>query len=164
MSSPQDLEIRKAIHADLPSIVRMLADDKLGQTRESDADPIPRSYENAFEEILQSDANELLVAIAEKEVVGVFQLTFIPYLTFRGGRRAQIEGVRVDTKHRSQGIGRHMIEEAISRATEKGCHLIQLTTSKSRPEARKFYESLGFESTHEGFKQSLDTKTGVPKA
>jgi len=133
----------------------MLADDKLGRTRESFDDPPPPSYGKAFEEICASDANDLLVAVCDNRVVGVLQLTFIPYLTFRGSRRALIEGVRVDTGHRSQGIGRLMITEAISRAREIGCHLIQLTTDKSRPEAKKFYESLGFVATHEGLKLSL---------
>ena len=83
------------------------------------------------------------------------QLTFIPYLTYQGSKRALIEGVRVDSEHRSQGIGRLMISDAISRAREKGCHLVQLTTDKSRPEAKRFYESLGFVASHEGLKLSL---------
>ncbi len=155
MSSPPTIAIREAIQADLPCIVRMLADDKLGRTRESFDEPLPTSYGSAFDEISESGANELLVAVSENRAVGVLQLTFIPYLTFRGGRRALIEGFRVDSGHRSQGIGRLMISEAICRAKEEGCHLIQLTTDKSRPDAKKFNESLGFVVTHEGLKLSL---------
>ena len=155
MSSPSTILIREATRADLPCIVRMLADDKLGQTRESFEDPLPTSYRDAFDEISESDANELLVAVFENRVVAVSQLTFIPYLTFRGGKRALIEGVRVDAEHRSKGIGRLMISEAIRRAKEEGCRMIQLTTDKSRPEARKFYESLGFVASHEGLKLKL---------
>ena len=44
---------------------------------------------------------------------------------------------------------------AIARARQRGCHLLQLTTDKARPEARRFYESLGFQATHEGMKLHL---------
>ena len=155
MSSPSTILIREATLADLPCIIRMLADDKLGHAREIFDEPLPALYRDAFDKISESDANELLVAVFENRVVGVSQLTFIPYLTFRGGKRALIEGVRVDAAHRSRGIGRLMIAEAICRARDEGCHLIQLTTDKSRPEAKKFYESLGFVASHEGLKLSL---------
>jgi len=48
-----------------------------------------------------------------------------------------------------------MIKYAIQRAKDRGAHLLQLTTDKVRPEALKFYEKLGFNSTHEGMKLHL---------
>jgi ribosomal protein S18 acetylase RimI-like enzyme len=63
--------------------------------------------------------------------------------------------VRVDGKARSAGMGRAMVEHAIERARERGCHIVQLTTDKSRPEAKRFYESLGFVASHEGMKLHL---------
>ena len=89
-------------------------------------------------------------------LVGVLQLTFIPYLTYMGGWRALIEGVRVSSDARSLGIGRQLIEWAIDRARERNCHLVQLTTDKSRPDALRFYEKLGFKASHEGMKLHLD--------
>ncbi|MFT4641208.1 MAG: GNAT superfamily N-acetyltransferase [Verrucomicrobiales bacterium] len=68
---------------------------------------------------------------------------------------SKIEGVLVDKGHRSQGVGRLLITEAICRAREKSCHLVQFTTDKARSEAKKFYKSLGFEASHEGLKLSL---------
>lgn len=156
MSAPSNIEIREAVHADLPSVVRMLADDELGRTREDYRIPLPESYNKAFEEISKSDENALLVAVSEGKVVGVLQVTFIPSLTFTGGRRALLEGFRVDKAFRSMGIGRMMLEEAKKRSAKKACHLIQLTTDKSRPEAKKFYEAFGFEATHEGMKLRLN--------
>jgi len=38
---------------------------------------------------------------------------------------------------------------------QRGCRLAQLTTNRSRPDARRFYESLGFEASHEGMKLTL---------
>jgi GNAT superfamily N-acetyltransferase len=43
----------------------------------------------------------------------------------------------------------------IARARERGCHLVQLTTDKARPDARRFYEGLGFVASHEGMKIRL---------
>lgn len=33
--------------------------------------------------------------------------------------------------------------------------MVQLTTDRSRPEAKRFYESLGFKASHEGMKLHL---------
>ena len=149
------LEFRKARRADVAAIVRLLADDPLGAKRERYETPLPESYTRAFEAIDADPNNELVVACLEDEVVGVLQLTFIPYLTYQGGWRALIEAVRVDARHRSQGLGKAMFEWAIERSRDRRCHLVQLTTDKSRPEAKRFYESLGFTASHEGMKLRL---------
>lgn len=146
---------RKASAEDLPAIVRLLADDPLGAKRERYATPLPEGYLRAFKAIDADPNNELVVACLGEEVVGVLQLTFIPYLTYQGGWRALIEAVRVISKVRSKGIGKAMFEWAIARSRERGCHLVQLTTDKSRPEAKRFYESLGFSASHEGMKLFL---------
>jgi GNAT superfamily N-acetyltransferase len=146
---------RRAGPGDLPAIVRMLADDPLGAKRERFETPLPEGYLRAFEAIARDPNNELVVACIDGEVVGVLQLTFIPYLTYQGGWRALIEAVRIDSKHRSQGLGKAMFEWAIARARERGCHVVQLTTDKARADAKRFYESLGFVASHEGMKLHL---------
>ncbi|MGK0388090.1 MAG: GNAT superfamily N-acetyltransferase [Maribacter sp.] len=146
------MKFRKAEKEDLVDIVKMLAQDKLGQTREISSDPVEQSYINAFEKITE-DANQYLMVLElEEEVVGVFQLTFIPYLTYRGRSRAQVEGVRVRSDKRGLGLGEKMFLWAIEKARTEGAHLIQLTTDKKRPEAMRFYEKLGFIGSHEGMK------------
>ncbi|CAN5732870.1 GNAT family N-acetyltransferase [soil metagenome] len=57
------LEFRQATREDLPEIVRMLADDFLGATRERYENPLPESYVKAFEEIAADKNNELIVAV-----------------------------------------------------------------------------------------------------
>ncbi|HYF64229.1 MAG TPA: GNAT family N-acetyltransferase [Herpetosiphonaceae bacterium] len=151
----QPLAIRRAVRADVPAIVRLLANDPLGSQRERYADPLPASYYAAFAEIDADPRNELVVAELGGAVVGTLQLTFLPYLTFQGGTRAQIEAVRVDQRWRSRQIGRQLFEWAIERARGRGCHVVQLTTNASRPDARRFYERLGFAGTHVGMKLNL---------
>jgi ribosomal protein S18 acetylase RimI-like enzyme len=150
-----DITFRGARREDLQRIVQMLADDPLGARRERYELPLPQAYLAAFEAIDADPNNEVVVASLNGEVVGVLQITFIPGLTYQGGWRALIEGVRVDASNRSSGLGKAMIEHAIQRARERGCHLAQLTTDKSRPAAKRFYEALGFVATHEGMKLNL---------
>lgn len=152
MKEVPDIQIRPAEKGDLAPIIRMLADDPLGSQREDFKIPLPDCYIQAFQTILSDPFQELMVAIKADEVIGTFQLSFIQYLTYQGGIRAQIEAVRVRRDHRSSGIGEYMFRRAIDRAKEKGAHLLQLTTDKKRPEARKFYEKLGFVASHEGMK------------
>ena len=143
---------RRAARADVEDIVRLLADDPLGAKREEYALPLPEPYHAAFAAIDRDPNQELVVVELGGRVVGVLQLTYIPYLTYRGSRRALIEGVRVDSSLRSSGIGRRLFAWAIERAREQGCHMVQLTSDKTRPDAIRFYESLGFVASHEGMK------------
>lgn len=147
------MEFRKATIEDIPTVVEMIADDALGSTRENYTVPLPKTYYDAFDRI-DSDPNQELIVVENEEdqIIAVFQMTFIPYLTYQGGIRAQIEGVRVHKDHRGLGIGKVVFEWAIKRAQERGAHLLQLTTDKQRPDAIRFYESLGFKATHEGMK------------
>ena len=147
------MKFRKANSGDVQAIVEMIADDALGSTRENFTIPLPKTYYDAFERI-DSDNNQELMVVQneENEIIAVFQLTFIPYLTYQGGVRAQIEGVRVHKDHRGLGIGKTVFEWAINRAKDRKAHLLQLTTNKKRPDAIRFYESLGFKATHEGMK------------
>ena len=150
-----EMTFRRASRADLPEIVRLLADDPLGAKRERYELPLPASYLAAFDAIEADPNNELIVACLGGRVVGVLQLTYIPYLATLGAWRALIEGVRVDAGVRSAGIGKALFEWAIVRARERGCRIVQLTTDKSRADAKRFYEKLGFVASHEGMKLYL---------
>lgn len=151
----EELRLRPATREDVPQAIRLLADDPLGARREAYRLPLPESYYAAFDAISADPNNELVLACLEERVVGVLQVTYTPYLTYRGGWRATIEGVRVDSSLRSSGAGRKMLEWAIDRARNRGCHLVQLTSDKTRPDAIRFYEALGFVASHEGLKLHL---------
>lgn len=151
----ENLVIRRARAADLPQIIAMLADDELGHQREDTSSPINHRYRKAFDAIV-ADSNQYL-AIAELggAIAGCLQLTLIPGLSRIGLWRGQIESVRIAADHRGQGLGRKLFVWAIARCREKDCLLVQLTTDKTRQDARRFYESLGFEATHDGMKLAL---------
>lgn len=149
------LTFRQAVIDDLPYIVDMLADDPLGAARERFEVPLPNSYFAAFEAITSNPANELIVATVDDHPIGVLQMTFIPNISYQGSWRALIEGVRVSSKVRGEGVGHQLFQYAIDRARERGCMLVQLTMDKQRTEALRFYHSLGFQDTHEGLKLHL---------
>ena len=150
---PAAMTFRKAQREDVPVIIQMIANDKLGQHREHFADPLPAYYYDAFEKINAEDRQELIVAMNDNdEVIGTLQLTFLQYLTYKGGLRSQIEAVRVREDMRGEGVGHALFEWAINRSKERNVHMIQLTTDKQRPEALRFYEKLGFKNSHEGLK------------
>ncbi len=146
---------RPANAEDLSVLVKMLANDALGSEREDSSLPINQSYSEAFEAINKDPNNELIVAQTDSQIVGMMQLTFIPYLTHKGSWRCLIEGVRVSEQFRGQGLGTVFFNWAINYAKKKGSSLIQLTSDKQRPEAIRFYEKLGFKASHEGFKLAL---------
>jgi ribosomal protein S18 acetylase RimI-like enzyme len=149
------LAIRRARADDVPAIVALLADDAIGSLREDGGAVLNPRYADAFAAIDQ-DANQYL-AVAEQagRIVGCLQLTFIPGLTRRGAWRGQIEGVRIASDHRGEGLGERMLAWAIATCRAQGCTLVQLTTDKRRPEAISFYERLGFRASHEGMKLAL---------
>jgi len=109
----------------------------------------------AFDAIAAHPDNEIVVATFGGEVVGTLQLTFIPGLSFQGAWRAQVEAVRVREDLRGQFIGTRMMEWVIQRARDRNCRMVQLTTNKSRLDARRFYERLGFSASHIGMKLLL---------
>lgn len=151
----QDIQFRLATRSDLPSIVRLLADDGLGSQRERYEDPLPAPYYSAFEQIHSDPNHELIVAERNGEVIGTLHLMYLPSISYQGGLRAQIESVRVDKRFQSQGIGGEMMKWTMERAKKRGAHIVQLTTHKTREDAHRFYERLGFKETHLGMKLNL---------
>lgn len=149
------LRFRLATPNDLLDIIKMLSDDKLGSKREQFDENILENYKIAFENIAKDSNQELTVVEMDGKKVGTFHLTFIQYLTHQGGLRAQVEAVRTHSDYRGQGIGSKMFEYIKARAKQKGCNMVQLTTDKQRPEALRFYESLGYVASHEGMKLKL---------
>ncbi|MFF3848550.1 GNAT family N-acetyltransferase [Streptomyces sp. NPDC002328] len=148
-----DLEIRAAVADDVPAIVAMLADDALGAQRESPDDLAP--YLTALERLSADPNQRLVVAVREGRVVGTLQLTIVPGLSRRGATRSIIEGVRVHADERGSGLGTRFIEWAIEESRRADCRLVQLTSDSTRTDAHRFYERLGFEASHVGFKLPL---------
>lgn len=154
MSSAETVTIRPCTLDDLDAVVALLANDLLGAGREAAGADLA-SYRQAFAEIEADPRNTVYVAEQGGQVVGCYQLSIIPNLTFEGGWRAQIEGVRVCADARGAGVGEQLMRHAIAIAGQEKCRLVQLTSNRTRDGALRFYERHGFEPTHVGFKLYL---------
>ncbi len=150
-----EVDFRLATRADVPAILALIADDRLGAAREAVGEDADAAYWRAFEAIDADPNNELVVGAAGGEVVATCQLTFTPSLSRRGALRMTIEAVRVRADRRGRGTGAAMMAWALDRARERGCSLAQLTTDKRRTDAQRFYTRLGFTASHEGLKLPL---------
>ena len=149
------ISIRRAREADVAAIVAMLADDELGRSREDTSVPPAQAYLDAFAQI-DADPNQLLAVMTDSdEIIGTLQISFLTGLSLRGARRGQIEAVRVAAHRRSEGLGQRLFEWAIETCREHGCRVAQLTTDKSRLDAHRFYDRLGFKASHVGYKLQL---------
>lgn len=145
------LAYRPATAADLPLMVRLSVEGSVIPTDDDITAADPR-YAEAFAVIDADPNHELWIAERDGVPAGSFQLSFIPGIPMRGGWRGLIENVQVDASQRGGGIGGEMMRWAIERCRDRGCVLVQLTSNKKRLDAHRFYERLGFEATHEGYK------------
>lgn len=152
------LTFRRAGESDLDRILALLADDPLGASRER-TDPSHRlPYLAAFRRV-DADPNQLLaVAELDGEVVGTLQISFLDGLSRGGMRRGQIEAVRVAAERRGTRIGEALIQWAVDQCRAAGCGLVQLTTDRSRTDAHRFYDRLGFKASHVGYKLDLQAR------
>lgn len=144
---------REARRGDVPAIVALLRDDPLGAERETAPDG---DYLAAFDRIAASSDTVLVVGEDEGRVVATFTLSILPGLSRGGASRALVEAVRVASDRRSRGIGARLMADAEERARAAGCAMIQLTTDRTRTEAHRFYERLGYVASHLGFKKPLE--------
>ena len=147
-----DVLVRKMQKADLPRILQLLSDDELGRSRETLQKTTHDGYMRAFTAI-SGDLNQYLAVFERNDkIIGCLQISFIPGLSRRGALRGQIESVRVAANFRGNGYGTLMMAWAIEKCREQGCSLVQLTSDKTRKDAQRFYQGLGFVPSHEGFK------------
>lgn len=146
------IRFRPATADDVPEVVALLTDDVLGAAREGRE---ARAYLAAFGRMLAEGNNHLIVGEDMGRVIATYQITYITGLSLKATRRAQVESVRVAADLRGRGIGAALMRDAETRAREAGCSLIQLTTNRSRQDAHRFYERLGFTPSHIGYKRDL---------
>jgi GNAT superfamily N-acetyltransferase len=153
--TPEGIELRPARPDEEDAILALVGDDPMTRSRVPGEWPAP-AQRDGLRRILAAEDHELLVAARGDEVVGVLQLSILPEFA-RHLDRAQLETVHVAAAERGTGVGSALVRYAVERARERGCGLVQLTSSKSRQRAgaHRFYEALGFEASHEGFKLLL---------
>ena len=150
------LVIRLALPGDVAAIRELLADDALGRAREDMSDEGLVRYRQAFQKISEDARNDLyVVEEAAGRIVATAQVTWIAYLSRAGNERCHVEAVRVAGNRRGKGIGQKLMKHIIGKARARGCLMVQLTSDLTRDDAHRFYDRLGFKTTHHGMKLIL---------
>ncbi|MGJ8529024.1 N-acetyltransferase family protein [Maritalea sp.] len=151
------LTFRHATRNDIATILRLsIGGNAPGRKIVDDAnDADAPEYQRAWDVIEKDPSNFYIMAELEGDAVGCMQINILHSLGGRGKSRAQLEGIHIRADQRGKGLGSQMIQWAIDQARSNGARLVQLTSSKVRPEAHRLYKKLGFENTHEGFKLDL---------
>ncbi|MBP1860944.1 GNAT family N-acetyltransferase [Rhizobium herbae] len=149
------LSIRKAYRGDLPDIIALFASDTVGGHGDTNDPDAFADYLAAFERITATPNEALYVAVLDGEVVGTFQATILTTLVGRGSSNLMIEAVQTRHDVRGRGIGEAMMRFAVDAARAQGFSKVQLTSNKDRKDAHRFYERVGFEPSHLGFKMRL---------
>lgn len=147
------LMLRSARPADLPAVLRLLAQDVIRSVSEPPG--ITDRQRAAFAEILADPRADLVVGELDGRLVCTATVNDLRGLSYDGGLICQIEAVRTDEVLRGQGIGRELITWIVAGARERGCARVQLTSNRQRDRAHVFYERLGFTPSHVGFKLLL---------
>lgn len=148
-----DHVIERATRDDVPAIVALLADDPLGAGRESgDLDVYLAAYD-----VIDADPAHLLAVVRDEggTVIGTMQLTLLPGLSRAASTRLQVEAVRIAAQARGTGLGGAMIAWAHQWGAARGARVAQLTTDRTRTDAHRFYERLGYVASHVGMKKEL---------
>lgn len=155
MTNNPTLNIRLANQQDLPSILPLFWDDK-PELKQACRGEITGDMQAIFELFEHSSDHFLYVATLDNVVVGTLQLSFIPQFTYNGEIRANIEGVFIANSAQGQGVGAALVKFAIEQSRHKGCKIVQLVSNQVRERAHRFYERLGFEKSHFGFKYYME--------
>lgn len=149
------LTYRPATGADLPFLDALIETDEIAATRDIAPPDNLAQQREAIRAIAAEPNHTLWIVELQGERVASFHLSFLPGVSRKGAWRGQIESVRVLPAFRGKGVGEAMMRWAIARCEEKGCGLVQLTSDRQREAAHRFYERLGFEASHTGFKLKL---------
>ncbi|MGQ8634497.1 GNAT family N-acetyltransferase [Agrobacterium sp. DKPNP3] len=151
----ENLIIRTAREDDLPALAAIFAADEIGGHGDTADESARPDYLAAFRAIEASPSETLYVAELDGEVVGTFQTAILTKLVGRGAKSMVIEAVQTRADMRGRGIGAVMINYCLDEARRQGLKAAHLTSNMARLDAHRFYERLGFEKRHLGFRMTL---------
>lgn len=155
---------REASKADLPDVLRLLAQPDLDDGRVLAL----AEAERVFDRMARYPDYRIYVAIRDDRIVGTFALLIMDNLAHQGAPSGVIEDVAVDPQWQGQGIGKAMMQYALRLCGEKGCYKLALSSNLKRARAHAFYESLDFERHGYSFRimppssLSADTAASLP--
>lgn len=148
----ETLIIRDADRHDLPGVLALYAQPDL-----DDGVILPLlDAERIFARFARYPDYTLYVAEQDGRIVGSFALLIMDNLGHFGAPSAIVEDVVVGPVLHGRGVGRAMMRFAMTRAQEKHCYKMVLSSNAKREHAHKFYEQIGFERHGYSFRIMFD--------
>jgi GNAT superfamily N-acetyltransferase len=129
--------LRPATAADAERIASLLTDEGY---------PAGASDILARLERFAADRGAVVVADVDGEVLGFVAVARLPRFE-HGDWIARIVALVVEAGVRERGLGHLLMEAAETWAAEHDCAFVEVTAGHHRPEARRLYESLGYDPT-----------------
>ena len=136
MTDAATVTIRPATTADAERLAALLTDEGY---------PAGETDLAARVERFSTPDSHVLVAEASGEVIGFIAFHLIPRFE-TDERFARIVALVVDPGVRERGIGKRLMADAERVAREEGAAFLEVTSGHHRPEARKLFESLGYDA------------------
>ena len=145
-------ELSRALEADVPALVALLADNGLGAGRESTTNAVPRSVPRHRRRRPSAAPRGAQRGWGHRRNHAAHRCSRA--LT-RWSEAAPDRGRPAFPETRGSGLGSALFDWAHEYGRRRGAILAQLTSDKSRADAHRFYGRLGYEPSHEGFKRLL---------
>jgi ribosomal protein S18 acetylase RimI-like enzyme len=98
--------------------------------------------EESLRQIISDKASRLFLLYSDNTVAGMLTLGIYSAPT---GRKAWVEDVVVDSQYRGRGLGRQLVQYAISYVRTLSPVTLMLTSNPQRTEANALYRREGFE-------------------
>lgn len=135
------MQIRELGAGDLERLLELYRDLHL-----EDAPAPPRAeLEASWSNILADSKLIYLGAFEEGALLAACNAVVVPNMT-RGARPyALVENVVTKATARRRGLGAAVLRALVERCWVAGCYKVMLMSAASRPEAHRFYESVGFD-------------------
>ena len=146
------MTVREAVKEDLAKLLLLYQHLHNEEMPESATD-----LERIWEKILENPLLVYFVVEIDGLIVSSCNLAITSNLTRKGRPVGLIENVVTHADYRNRGLGKNVIQSAISYARRENCYKVMLLSGSDRKEAHKLYESLGFDSAKKvGFVLKFD--------
>ena len=140
MDSKSKIKVRAATTEDAAGIHGLARE--LAETV-GDEPPTEEAIRARLEELLDEPRARVLIAENEAGIVGGVSFWIKPDLA-HGDAVVEVPMLVVAEDHRRSGVGKLLMEEVRSVASDNGASQIELVATRSNVTAREFYRSLGF--------------------
>ncbi len=113
--------------------------------------PTENDFSESIKKLMNGGDAEFAIAFDKDGAPAGYVLLRYRYNMWVSGLEARVEDLYVDSTKRQGGIGKKLIEYAISHAAQKNCVTMCLDTNENNAASNKIYKKLGFQTESESW-------------